>query len=194
MLGYTDNAVVDSIHNEVFTAQFRSDSILVFRRDVGGAVAPIRIIHGPKTKLDRPFRLSVDPVNNLLAVTGIPGLLIFDSRVNGDVAPRWIIAGPKTGLGGEGSLISTPVLYPQGRKIIVAGGTKMSNSDDASDGIIGVWKYGESGDIPPWAVLHGSKLTKMTRASGGMDINPKAKELIISSHGVILFYRLPEVF
>ena len=120
-LSYTDNAAVDPIHNEVFTAQFRTDAVLVFRRDVGGDVAPLRVIHGPKTKLDRPYQLSVDPVNNLLAVTTPNGLWIFNRTDNGDVAPRWIIAGPKTGLGGD--IIMTPVLYPEGKKIIVAGGS-----------------------------------------------------------------------
>ncbi len=195
-LGYTDNVTVDPVHNEVFAAEFRSDAILVFRRDVGGDVEPIRIIHGPKTKLDRPEKVSVDPVNNLLAVTTVPGVWIFNRTDNGDVAPRWIIAGPKTGIGGENSLLSTVVLYPEKKEILVAGGTRVISKgafNDAGTGLVGVWKYGDNGDVSPWAILHSTPATKLKKLTS-MTLNPDAKELIMPSSGRILFYHIPEIF
>ena len=195
-LGYTDNVAVDPVHKEVFAAEFRTNAILVFRSDVGGDVAPIRVIHGPKTKLDRPMKIAVDPVNNLLVVTSIPGLWFFNRTDNGDVAPRSIIAGPKSGIGGDNQILSQPILYPEGKKIIVSGGTRASSNgllEDIGGGMIGVWKYGDSGDIEPWAVLHCSPFTKM-RKPASLAINPDAKELIVPSIGRILFYHLPEIF
>src|SRR5437016_7537928 len=97
MLNYSDNVTLDPVHREAYVAQLMNDAILVFRSDVGGDVAPIRVIHGPRTKLDRPVRVSVDPANNLMAVTTIQGVWLFNRTDNGDVAPRWTISGPKTG-------------------------------------------------------------------------------------------------
>jgi len=194
LLGYTDNATVDGVHGEIYTAQFRTNAILVYNREPAGDVAPIRIIHGPKTKLDRPERVSVDPVNNLLAVTTIQGVWIFNRTDNGDVAPKWILAGPKTGVGGEGKRLSTVVLSPEGKKIIVAGEKEGSKIDGLQRGsFVGVWNYGESGDIPPALILTASKTTRMQRASS-LALNTAEKELILISAGNILFYRLPEVF
>ena len=159
---------------------------------------PIRIIHGPKTKLDRPERISIDPVNNLLAVTTVPGVLIFDRTANGDVAPKWIIQGPNTGIGGEGNSLATPLLSPEGKKIIVAGGTRATTTANGSTvanrgGIIGVWNYGESGDIAPWAILHSTPLTQF-RGAISIALNPDNKDLIAISGGRILSYHMPELF
>jgi len=193
-LGYTDNATVDGVHGEIYTAQFRTNAILVFNREPAGDTPPIRIIHGPKTKLDRPERISVDPVNNLLAVTTVQGLWIFNRTDNGDVAPKWIIAGPKTGVGGEGKRLATVVLSPLGKKIIVTGEREGSKVEGGQKGsFVGIWNYGDSGDIPPVALLNGNKITRMARASS-LALNPGEKELILISAGNILFYRLPEVF
>ncbi len=193
-LGYTDNATVDGVHGEIFTAQFRTNAILVYSREPGGDVAPIRIIHGPKTKLDRPERISVDPVNNLLAVTTIQGLWIFNRTDNGDVDPKWIIAGPKTGIGGEGKRLATVVLSPLGKKIIVTGEREGSGVEGGQRGsFVGVWNYGDNGDVRPLAILNGGKTTRMQRASS-LALNPNEKELILISAGNILFFHLPEVF
>lgn len=193
-LGYTDNVTVDGVYGEIYTAQFRTDAILVYSREPAGDTPPIRIIHGPKTKLDRPERISVDPVNDLLAVTTIQGLWIFNRTDNGDVAPKWIIAGPKTGIGGEGRHLATVVLSPEGKKIIATGEREGSSVDGAQRGsFVGVWNYGDNGDVRPWAILNASKATKMVRASS-LALNPSQKELILISAGDILFYHLPEVF
>ena len=193
-LGYTDNVAVDPIHNEIYVVEFRTDSILVFPREANGDVAPIRIIHGPKTRLDRPMRISVDPVNNLMAVTSIAGLLLFNRTDNGDVAPRTVIAGPKTGLGGEGSLIYKAVLNPKSKKIIVAGGTRASTPGGTRGAFLGIWNYGDYGDVPPWAILRGNATTKLRGTNGGLDVNPDAQEVLVLSGGGMLVYHLPEFF
>ncbi len=192
---HTDVVDVDPIHNEVFVPQFLTDSILVFSREARGDVAPIRIIHGPKTKMDRPDRISVDPVNNLLAITSPQGLWIFDRTDNGDVAPRSIITGPKTGLNHPNSPHGRVILYPKAKKIFLTGGAELNDKGERF-GFLGIWNYGDTGDIAPWAMLKSSPASKLKITGGSFAINPAAKELLITSGGGggVFVYRLPEVF
>src|SRR5262249_56781892 len=82
-------------------------------------VAPIRVMQGPKTRLNRPSRIAADPLNNLIAVTTGDGIVIFNRTATGDAAPRTVITGPKTGLGGE-ARATRVTFYPEGKKIFVA--------------------------------------------------------------------------
>ncbi|HSU89249.1 MAG TPA: hypothetical protein VLL56_10455 [Terriglobia bacterium] len=192
MLNYSDNVTLDPVHREAYVAQLMNDAILVFRSDAGGDVAPIRVIHGPKTKLDRPVRVSVDPVNNLMAVTTIQGVLFFNRTDEGDVAPKWVISGPKTGLGvvfGTRKVIFSP----EGKKIIATGrrggaptGELFSRAPEAQP-FIGIWNYGDNGDVAPWAIMP-------DHAAYSMDLNPAAKELITVDRGKVVVYRMPELF
>lgn len=194
LLNYPDNVAVDPVHNEVYVALFRSDSIAVYSREQGGDVAPLRIIHGPKTKMDRPLRVTVDPVNNLLAVVTAPGIWFFNRTDNGDVAPRWILAGPKTGLGIQKGTRKV-VLYPEGKKIIVGGGIQFTAREGQTTGryFVGVWNYGDQGDIGPAAILHSTPATGMSMAMG-IAINPEGKDLILAGSGKLLTYHIPELF
>jgi hypothetical protein len=190
LLSYpTDNVVIDGDHSEVFVAQSFTNSVFVFRSDVGGDVAPIRIIHGPKTGLDTPIHIGVDPVNNLLAVTTKTGLWIFNRTDDGDVAPRWIIAGPNTGLGVD-KHTRTVLLSPEGKKII-AGGAFTVNGKSRT--FIGVWNYGDHGDIAPWAALNSTPVTKM-RNAGHLGLDSTDKELLAAGDGRLVVYHMPELF
>ncbi|MBI2816806.1 MAG: hypothetical protein HYX72_07685 [Acidobacteria bacterium] len=185
MLGYSDVLDVDPVHNEVIIPQSFSDAVFVFRRDVGGDVAPIRVIHGPKTRLDRPEAVAVDPVNNLIAVMTRQGVMVFNRTDSGDVAPRWVITGPKTGVSGAGT-IRRIVLYPEGKKIFATGGVRGDYLDVENRGaFLGVWKYGDQGDIPPWGVLKGVS---------SVALNPEAKEVIGGGSRGVNAYHVPELF
>jgi hypothetical protein len=198
LLNAPDNVAVDSTHREVFVAQFPTDAILAFRSDVGGDVAPIRILHGPRTKLDRPIRVEVDPVNNVLAVTTNSAILIFNRTDQGDVAPRWVISGPKAGVGAERGTRDVK-LVPEAKKIIAAASLGNERRIGPSGGeqfgarrLIGVWNYGDTGDVTPWAVLNASPTTKL--AGVHMGLNPEAAELLVGGTGVIRVYHMPEIF
>lgn len=198
LLNAPDNVAVDSTHREILVAQFPTDSILVFRSDVGGDVAPIRILHGPRTKLDRPIRVEVDPVNNVLAVTTNSAIVIFNRTDHGDVAPRWVISGPNAGVGAQRGTRDVK-LFPAGKKIIAAASRGTERRPGPSGGeqigaqrLIGVWNYGDTGNVAPWAVLNATPITKL--AGVHMGLNPEAAELLVGGNGVIRVYRLPEVF
>ena len=73
-------------------------SITVYPRDAAGDVAPIRVIQGPKTQLNWPTALTVDPKRGEVFVANDTGdsILVFDVTANGDVPPKRVISGPRS--------------------------------------------------------------------------------------------------
>ncbi len=199
MLNQPDNVAVDAAHREIYVAQYTTDSILVFRSDVGGDVAPIRILHGPRTKLDRPIRVEVDPLNNLLAVTTDSAIVFFNRTDQGDAVPRSILSGPKTGLGTR--FITRDVkLYPEGKKIIAAARRRDRSLPGARPGaelygdghFIGVWQYGDSGDVEPWATLNATPASQLMGRR--LAFNAETGDLFVGGDGIVQIYNLPEIF
>jgi DNA-binding beta-propeller fold protein YncE len=80
------------------SGQFMGPSITVYPRDAQGDVAPIRVIKGPKTQLNWPTALAIDPERGELFVANDTGdsVLVFDAMAAGDVAPKRILKGPKS--------------------------------------------------------------------------------------------------
>jgi len=206
LLNAPDNIAVDAIHNEVFTAQFTSDSILVFNRTAAGDVAPIRILRGPKTQLDRPIRVEVDPTNNLIAVVNDSSILVFNRTDSGDVAPKWNIGGPKTGLGTRFGTRDVK-LFSEGKKIIAGAAIRAQGQERGGQGqgggerggfgfggqrFVGVWNYGDTGDVAPWAALNNTPITKIPGSR--LAINPTGEDLIVGGDGQVSVYHLPEIF
>jgi hypothetical protein len=202
LLNAVDNVAVDPTHREVFTASFPTDSILVFRGDASGDAEPMRILHGPNTKLDRPIRVEVDPVNNLIAVVNDHSILFFNRTDNGDVAPKWTISGPKTGLGTRFGTRDVKLI--SGTKKFVALGSirrpdepRAERNEEAAEGgggqrFLGVWNYGDNGDVEPWAILHATPITKIVGPR--LAVNIEDAELLVGGNGQISVYRLPEIF
>jgi len=201
MLVAADNVAVDPVHKELFTASFPTDSIFVYPSEANGDVAPVRIIHGPHTQLDRPIRVEADGVNNVIAVLTDHALLIFNRTDNGDVAPKWVLSGDKVGVGSSFGTRSVR-LYAKGKKIITGGGTPRPGSNVPSRGsqleadsdgfgrnmnrFLGVWKYGDNGNVAPLIKVHGP--------GGAAAINPEDGDVISGGVGVIHFYHVPQIF
>jgi len=82
------------------SGKFLPPSITVYPRKANGDVAPIRTIQGPKTQLNWPSGIYVDPISDQIVVanTGDNSILFFERTANGDVAPVRIIRGEATGL------------------------------------------------------------------------------------------------
>jgi DNA-binding beta-propeller fold protein YncE len=185
---------LDAPHGEVFVVQSYSNAVLVFDRKGQGDVAPIRVLQGPDTTLDSPIRVAVDPVHNLMAVTIGSGVLVFDRTAEGNTPPKAVITGPKTGIA-AGFRASRVTMYPEKQKMFVSvAGSRTRAGVEGS--YIAVWKYGDTGDVAPVAVLKGPK-TRMRNPFGGVALIPDAKELVILENlhppGVFVFH-LPEVF
>jgi DNA-binding beta-propeller fold protein YncE len=88
------------------SGRFNSPSITVYPRAGSGDVAPLRVIQGPKTRLDWPAGVAVDPERNEIFVANDGGnsVLVFPRSAHGDVAPIRSIEGPVTGLGSPTSV------------------------------------------------------------------------------------------
>jgi 6-phosphogluconolactonase (cycloisomerase 2 family) len=76
-------------------------SIAVYPLNAGGDVAPLRVIEGPRTQMNWPGTMTVDPESGDLYVANDLGhsVLVFHGRTDqGDVAPARVIKGSRTGL------------------------------------------------------------------------------------------------
>ncbi|MSO19660.1 MAG: hypothetical protein EXQ56_04235 [Acidobacteria bacterium] len=73
-------------------------SITVYSMDAVGDVAPVRIIRGPKTKLNWGTGISIDSERGEIFIANdmTSEVLVYDVNANGDAAPKRILAGPKT--------------------------------------------------------------------------------------------------
>jgi DNA-binding beta-propeller fold protein YncE len=75
-------------------------SITVYAKNASGDTAPLRVIQGPRTQLNWPTGVAVDPERGELYVTNdtVHSILVFDVNASGDVAPKRVLRGPRTGL------------------------------------------------------------------------------------------------
>jgi hypothetical protein len=85
---------------------FDPPSITVYPLKASGDAAPIRTIAGPKTQLNWPAHVYVDPEHGELYVANDGGdsVLVFRETDTGDAAPTRVLKGPRTGLKSPTSL------------------------------------------------------------------------------------------
>src|SRR5262245_50238577 len=119
-------------------------SIIVHSQKAQGNVAPLRVIQGPKTRLNWPAGLSVDEQRGELYVANdIPHeILVFNVTDSGDVAPKRVIRGPKTNL-------SNPTgvwVDLKNNELWVANFMNHSGT---------VYALGSSGDVAPLRIIRG---------------------------------------
>jgi hypothetical protein len=87
-----DRIAVDPVNNEIFIGS-RLHRILVFSREANGDVEPIRVLGGPNSEIGTNPPIRVDPVNNVLLVSGNGGIMVFDRTASGNAKPRAMISG-----------------------------------------------------------------------------------------------------
>jgi DNA-binding beta-propeller fold protein YncE len=75
-------------------------SITVYAKTANGDVPPLRVITGPRTLLNWPTGIAVDPERGDVYVTNdtTNAILVFDAEANGNVPPKRILQGARTGL------------------------------------------------------------------------------------------------
>jgi DNA-binding beta-propeller fold protein YncE len=174
---------VDPIHNELFVPGHDEDNrVLVFSRTANGDVAPLRVL-----EIDRePARVAVDPVRNLLVVSGGPRLLIYDRTASGKEQPRHVIhLPPNTGR-------TTLMAINAANGMIFSGvvaGTRHDNLD-----YVGVWSIFDRGEVAPrWTIGGPNGILKDIR---GVAIDAKNQNVIISDKNLngVLTFHVPEAF
>jgi 6-phosphogluconolactonase (cycloisomerase 2 family) len=82
------------------TGRFEAPSITIYGLDASGDAPPLRVIQGPKTQLDWPAAMAVDPERGEVYVANDVGqsILVFRATDNGDTEPSRVLKGPQTGL------------------------------------------------------------------------------------------------
>ncbi len=82
------------------TGRFEEPSISVYPLAADGDNSPLRIIQGPKTQMDWPAQMAIDPDSGDLYVANDIGhsVLVFKGTDQGNVAPARVIKGSRTGL------------------------------------------------------------------------------------------------
>jgi DNA-binding beta-propeller fold protein YncE len=97
---------VDPERNEIVVANNADNSVLFFSRTASGDIAPLRIIRGSRTGINRPMGVAVDRKNNELWVAnyGNHSAVVFGLTASGNIAPKRVIrnapaATPTAGLG-----------------------------------------------------------------------------------------------
>ena len=103
---YVNNWGHISQYNVPGSGRFEEPSITVYPLDANGDAVPRRVIQGPRTQLNWPGAMFVDPDKGEVYVTNSVGqsILVFGAKDTGDVAPRRIIKGARTGLNYPSSL------------------------------------------------------------------------------------------
>ena len=80
------------------SGQMLPPSITVYSKDATGNAPAVRRIQGPKTQMNWPTGIAVDPEANEIFVANDGGnsILVFKATDSGDVAPIRVLKGPKS--------------------------------------------------------------------------------------------------
>jgi DNA-binding beta-propeller fold protein YncE len=83
---------------DVGSGRIIGSSITVYPLDAQGDMEPMRVIKGPRTELNWPIGMAVDPDRKELFVANDAGdsVLVFSLEANGDTAPIRKISGPRS--------------------------------------------------------------------------------------------------
>src|SRR5262249_48116000 len=114
---------IDSERNELYVADDPANSILVFKTDAAGDVAPIRVLKGPRTMIKNPTGVYVDTKHDEIWVAnfGDHSATVYKRNASGDTPPlRVIRSGP---LGAPSPMMGNPhsVVYDSKRdELLVA--------------------------------------------------------------------------
>lgn len=145
----------NSIVTATESGKFEPPSITVYPLNASGDTAPLRIIEGPKTRLNWPANMWVDSTRGELYVAndGDDSLVVFKTTDRGDVAPTRMLRGPQTH-------ISKPTgvfLDEKNNEVWVA---NMGNHSAT------VFARTATGDVAPKRIIRSAPLEKKALAIG----------------------------
>jgi DNA-binding beta-propeller fold protein YncE len=184
----TEALAVDPVHGEIFVpaggSRDTDTRILVFPRAANGDVEPIRILELES----RPSRVGVDPVHNLLIVSGGPELRIYDRTASGKAKPRSVIKMPASM--GERSTGLLAVNPNNGMVFVTVRGGERHDPED----FVGVWSVFDNGEVyPRWTIGGPDGPLKDSR---GVALDIRNKNVIVTDKtlNAILTFHIPEAF
>jgi hypothetical protein len=176
---------LDPVHGEYFVPGREEDwRVLVFPREADGDVAPIRILEVDA----EPGRVGVDPVRNLVVVSGGNRLRIYDRTATGKATPRGIITIPAS-MGRSSTGLMR--INPDNGMIFV--GVGRGDRHEALD-FVGVWSVYDNGEVlPRWTIGGPNGSLQDVR---GVALDLKNKNVIVSDKtlNAVLTFHVPEAF
>ena len=155
----------------VGTGRFEAPSITIYSIDADGDTPPMRVIQGPKTQLNWPAAMSLDPDTGDLYVANDVGqsILVFHETDKGDVAPRRMIKGQKTGL-----------TYPTG--VFVDTKNKELWVSNLGNSSATVYPLAANGDAPPVRTIRSAPAGKVSLRFGktqAVAYDSKREEILV---------------
>jgi len=154
------------------TGEFHPPSITVYARTAEWDSAPLQVIQGPKTQLNWPSSLAVDPDRGELYVANdtTSSILVFKIDATGDVAPTRVLSGPKT-------MIKNPTGVAVDLKNRELWVTNLSSHNAT------VYKLDASGDTAPIRVIRGApeNVPTPTFINSRVSFDTKRDELLVAS-------------
>ena len=146
-------------------------SITVHALGANGDAPPVRVIEGPKTLLDWPSGLAVDPERDELYVANDSGdaVLVFRASASGDVAPIRILRGPRSGIKNPTGIF----LDTQNGELWVSNFGNHTTT---------VYKSTASGDTPPLRTIRSGPVGKpalMIGNPGSVAYDSKREEILV---------------
>ena len=135
--------------------RFELPSITVHPLSASGDTPPLRMIEGPKTRLNWPAQIYLDSEQGELFVANDAddSVLVFRATDQGDVAPTRIIRGPKTGLRNPTGVF----VDAKNREVVVS---NMSNHTAT------VYPRTANGDVAPLRTIRSAPQGKVALAIG----------------------------
>jgi len=194
-----DSVSLDPVNGEIYVPQ-DNNRLLVFKRETNGDAAPIRILD---TQDGDPNRVVIDPVHNLLIVSGGPRIRIWDRTASGKTPPKAVITIPRGtpynpggggqggGGGGGGTQTALMAVNPESGMVFV--NVRVGGRFRLED-YVGVWSVFDNGEVAPRYTIGGpNSLLKDVR---GIALDAKSKVVYISdkTHNAIFGFSVPEAF
>lgn len=153
------------------SGELKPPSISVYERTASGNARPLRVIEGPKTRLNWPAGIAVNPERGELYVANDAdhSILVFRVTDQGNVAPTRVLSGPSAGIKNPTSIsldLSNGELW-------------VSNFGSHS---ISAYPLDADGDTPPLRTIRAAPLGKKALGignPGGVAYDSKRGEILV---------------
>jgi 6-phosphogluconolactonase (cycloisomerase 2 family) len=160
-----------SDYQTVGTGRFELPSITIYPIDANGDTAPIRIIQGPRTQLNWPGGMALDPDTGDLYVANDVGqsILVFRGTDSGNVAPYRVLKGQKTHLS-----------YPTG--VFIDTKNKELWASNLGSSSATVYPLTANGDVAPLRTIRSAPLGKASLRFGktqAVAYDSKREEILV---------------
>lgn len=160
-----------SDYQTVGTGRFELPSITIYPIDANGDTAPVRIIQGPRTQLNWPGGMALDPDTGDLYVANDVGqsILVFRGTDSGNVAPYRVLKGQKTRLS-----------YPTG--VFIDTKNKELWASNLGSSSATVYPLTANGDVAPLRTIRSAPLGKASLRFGktqAVAYDSKREEILV---------------